>query len=388
MNSMNKTGRNPFEYGRELARDELVDREEELAELEAVIRNRGRLFLIGPRRFGKTSLLHACAVEAEREGVTVLRFDVEKYESLPLLAQAILGSVTRTMKGPLERVFNSLSEAALHLRPKVSLDAQGNLSVTIDTSEKEELPILTEALDTVESLAQKMDRPVVLMLDEVQSIVVDHGLPAEKQLRATIQRHRHVSYIFAGSATRLLTAMTTDPGRPFYHLGSRLFLGPVPRDAFTAFLRTAFTESGWDVDQDGITEIMDVAEEVPYNVQRLAAEIWEMLRSGETDELSARVVQSAVAGIVAKEDPAYTQIWTQLTRNQQKALKAVIEHKGEGLLSRKVVGSLGLPVASMQVALQALVAVHLIRSEGDRGHLRYRLIDPFLATWLVQAQVQ
>ena len=33
--------RNPFEYGRELDRAELVDRETELAEIAATIRNRG-----------------------------------------------------------------------------------------------------------------------------------------------------------------------------------------------------------------------------------------------------------------------------------------------------------------------------------------------------------
>lgn len=49
--------RNPFEYGRELSAEELVDREEELREITATIRNRAKLFLIGPRRFGKTSLL-------------------------------------------------------------------------------------------------------------------------------------------------------------------------------------------------------------------------------------------------------------------------------------------------------------------------------------------
>ena len=51
--------RNPFEYGRELGIDELVDRVEEMREVAATIRNRAKLFVIGPRRYGKTSLLGA-----------------------------------------------------------------------------------------------------------------------------------------------------------------------------------------------------------------------------------------------------------------------------------------------------------------------------------------
>ena len=45
--------RNPFEFGRELGFSELVDREIEVAEVEEVIRSGRKLFLIGPRRYGK-----------------------------------------------------------------------------------------------------------------------------------------------------------------------------------------------------------------------------------------------------------------------------------------------------------------------------------------------
>ncbi len=44
--------RNPFEFGRELSLDELVDREEELAQLAGVLTGAGKCFLIGPRRYG------------------------------------------------------------------------------------------------------------------------------------------------------------------------------------------------------------------------------------------------------------------------------------------------------------------------------------------------
>ncbi len=54
---------NPFEFGRELSREELIDRTDELARVERALSGGGKLFLIGPRRFGKTSLLAAAASE-------------------------------------------------------------------------------------------------------------------------------------------------------------------------------------------------------------------------------------------------------------------------------------------------------------------------------------
>ncbi|HZD03991.1 MAG TPA: hypothetical protein VE173_03710, partial [Longimicrobiales bacterium] len=113
--------RNPFEYGRELSADELVDREEELERIAATVRNRGKLFLIGPRRYGKTSLLPAAAEKAEERGVVVLRLDAEKYEGLDVLARALLTAAARTLKGPGEKVAaQPVSEHGLELSHRVT----------------------------------------------------------------------------------------------------------------------------------------------------------------------------------------------------------------------------------------------------------------------------
>ena len=65
--------RNPFEYGRELGKDELVDRKDELHQVVRTLENTGKLFLIGPRRYGKTSLLSAAASVAADGGTIVLQ---------------------------------------------------------------------------------------------------------------------------------------------------------------------------------------------------------------------------------------------------------------------------------------------------------------------------
>jgi uncharacterized protein len=376
--------RNPFEYGRELARHELVDRELELGELGRAIRNRGKLFLVGPRRFGKTSLLAAAGEAASSAGTLVLRFDAEKYETLELLAAAILTGAARGLRGPLDHLIAMVGRAAVRLRPVVEVDpVTGAVSVSLGarSSEAGPLPLLTDALDAVESLAAESGREVVVVLDEVQQVVVEHGVAAERQLRATVQGHRHVGYIFAGSATRLLAAMTTDPGRPFYRLGSVTFLGPVPEPEFLAFLENAFEASGFAVDDGACTRILERADSVPYNVQRLAHEAWELLRSGEARRLSAQVVDRGLERIVGREDPAYTQLWTSLTTNQKKTLKAAIALDGVGLQSAAASRRFDIPAASVQVALAALEDRHILRRDLDTA-ARYRLVDPFLAAWL------
>src|SRR5687767_12368028 len=100
--------RNPFEFGRELNESELVDRERELELVERTVVNRGRLFLMGPRRFGKTSILNVVAKRVSTRGGVVLRYDAEAYESTALLAQSLLTGAARKLAGPLERVGDTV----------------------------------------------------------------------------------------------------------------------------------------------------------------------------------------------------------------------------------------------------------------------------------------
>jgi|SRR5688572_28369548 len=100
--------RNPFEFGRELDESELVDREKDLELVERTIVNRGKLFLMGPRRFGKTSILNSVAQRISTRGGVVLRYDAEAYESTALLAQALLTGAARKLAGPLERVGDTV----------------------------------------------------------------------------------------------------------------------------------------------------------------------------------------------------------------------------------------------------------------------------------------
>ncbi|HEV7375243.1 MAG TPA: hypothetical protein VGN95_11040 [Pyrinomonadaceae bacterium] len=59
---------NPFEFGREFGADELVNRKEEFDEVIRLISGGENLFAIGPRRYGKTSILKAADDRLRRSG--------------------------------------------------------------------------------------------------------------------------------------------------------------------------------------------------------------------------------------------------------------------------------------------------------------------------------
>jgi uncharacterized protein len=64
--------RNPFQYGAELKPSQILNRKQELRDVQRAILEHGRLFLLGPRRFGKTAILRSATAAGEREGAIVI----------------------------------------------------------------------------------------------------------------------------------------------------------------------------------------------------------------------------------------------------------------------------------------------------------------------------
>jgi hypothetical protein len=273
------------------------------------------------------------------------------------------------------------------------LEWSAKLGVSDDAKAADHVSLLVEALEGLERLAeaQSGDRAVGLVIDEFQKITETSGQEAEAQLRAAIQRHRRTGYVFAGSKTRLLTAMTLDAARPFYRLGSLRFIGPIPRGDFSQFLHRKFSESGFEVEEgDGpkpgpIDSILKSAEEVPYNVQLLAHTCWDHLRglpASENKRLTNEIVQTALERIVRQYDPFYTQLWNAFTAIQQKTLLAVISEGGTNMQSMKVARIVGSGPSTVRRSLEALMSRDVLREEESLGGVRIRFEDPFFAHWI------
>ncbi len=378
--------KNPFQFGRELGAGEIVDRETEIAAVIGTINSGGKLFVIGPRRYGKTSILRAAAEQAETAGAVVLSYNVEAYPTLDNLARAILTEATAKLVGNVEKAGEKIRRFFSALRPEVSYSmTEGTWSASLGISsdeEAEQVPLLVDLFDGLEKLAADVKTPVGLVLDEFQKVVEQGGQAAEGQLRAAIQQHKKLGYVFAGSKTRMLTDMTSDPARPFYRLGSRRFIGAVPRADFAGFITRSFAESRFKAKPEAVELILNLAEDVPYNIQLLAHTAWEDLRSMRNSTLTEEIVRAARERIVRQDDPFYTQIWNALTPTQQKALIAAVRENGVNLLSKQVTRLYRLPPSTMQRALEALTTRSILREEEHLGSVRLRLEDPFLGAWI------
>ncbi len=381
--SERKLPANPFRYGREA--EVLVDRIEELARVIRVGEDCGTLFLIGPRRFGKTSILRAAEAKLTDAGKIVLRYDAEAFDDIGSLAGALLAGAVRKYSSALDRAQAIAKRFFIALKPSLTLDpADGKITVAVGVepgARMGAIPLLTDVLNGIERLATEDGRPALVIVDEFQQVVAEAGERAERQIRAAVQKHRAVGYVFAGSSSRMMTEMVATSNRAFWQLGDQLYLGPIPRPAFGDFLRKGFESAGTAVAANALEHLLNLGEDVPYNVQQLASECWVLITDSRRRQLTVALVEEALGRVVSMQHVAYLQRWLLLTRAQKQTLRIVGAEPIGFELSATALRH-GLPRSTVQRALEALEHQHFLRQDLAGPMATWRFEDPFMRAWL------
>ena len=225
---------NPFKYGVIVRGPYFADRTEELAELVGEMNNRTRVFLISPRRFGKTCLLFNLMDKLRDLGFATAYLDLNAYPDVRSLAVALTHLTSKALESntdKLTKIFSRLQR----LRPKVSVGHDGSLTATVDVAAevKDALPALLEGMQHAERLARKRGKKLVVVIDEFSDLPKYDGQTLEKALRAELQKHDHIGYILSGSEQSVMLSMIRDSKRAFYKLGRIMALGAIDRRVYT-----------------------------------------------------------------------------------------------------------------------------------------------------------
>ena len=377
---------NPFQYGAELKPAQVVNRKQEIRDVTRAVAEHGRVFLLGPRRFGKTAILRAATVAAQRAGAIVIRLDAEAYSGVDGLVRAVVTESARLLKSDAARTGEKIMKFFSRLRPVVSYNPMDNSwsgSIIADPgAAADQTPLFIEAVDGVARLAADIKKPTALVIDEFHKIIQWGGENTEAQIRAAVQRHTEIGFVFAGSKTTLLNDMTLNPARPFYRMGVRHFLGPLPREEFRRFITRGFETGDYRVDPKAVEDILDVSEDVPYNVQALSSVAWEMLGDEEGSALTTQLIRRSLALLVGRDGPFYLTVWNGLTSTQQRVLTAAVRERGVGLSSGAVTQKYGVSASTISKTLRFLEEREILRREEQKDSVRWRLEDPFFAAWL------
>jgi uncharacterized protein len=370
---------NPFKYGGVVRGPYFADRQNELAELAQEMKNLNRVFLVSPRRYGKTCLLANLLDGLEEEGMATAYLDLNAYPDLRSFAAAFAQTASRSLESNTDKLLKIFA-GFQRLRPKVSVGADGSVSGSLEVvaGEKDALPALQEGMRHAEALARKAKRKLVVVIDEFSDLEKYNGPSVEKALRAEIQQQATIGYIFSGSEESVMLSMVRNRERAFYKLGRLMELGPIERAEYILFIEKWFRKGSYEVNKDDLEKILDKGKQVPLNVQRLCHTLWE--RAREQKKVTSSLVDELPFAIAGQDSPHFELLWHSASPQQKNLLMALSKEPDAKPFSKDFQLTHGIgPSSSIKASLESLVKKGILVRGKDGS---YQFSDVFMVYWI------
>jgi hypothetical protein len=272
------------------------------------------------------------------------------------------------------------------IRPEFRFDPQASGGATFSLAfptvrtAREVARLATEVFALPGRIAAARGRRMAIALDEFQTIASFDGGTVEQSLRTAVQEQRQVGYVFAGSEPSLMERML-GPRRPFYKAGPVLRLEKIAESEFAAFIEARFTKSGVSFEPGLGHAIVELAGNVPYDVQRLAHETWDDVRAGGRRSAGLEDLHLTLSRLLGEQHTIFEEAWQRLTLGQRAVLRALVLESGRELLSADVRARYRLPgPSSVQSALTALARQDVVMKE----HRTYVVSDSLYREWVAR----
>ena len=350
----------PFPYQGPLSPELVSGRDALLADLTQRISERRVTTLLGPRRYGKTSVLRRLAADlTEMSTVWVDLYEVVSVADVAVRFDEGL-SATRGAFGALAR--------------QVAVGLSLNLGVVKVqlTGPARNRPDPALALhNLLEVLVRAADRaPALLVVDEFSFIADVPG--AAGALRTATQHHyQDMGMIFAGSHPSMMRALFSARAEPFYGQADLVEIGPLSAGAVEEIVTAGFAATGRDA--GGLGGLLaSFARGHPQRTMQLADACWRRTPPGERgDDHWAE----GLADVRAATAEGLELLYSEFNPGERSALRSVAQS-----------GTLYGAEADL-LDLSKGTATHARRSLVNKGDLvetdsGVQLVDPVMADWI------
>jgi hypothetical protein len=376
---------NPFVYGEIVPVSAFVDRETELDRLTRDLVAGQKIFLISPRRYGKSSLVAQALRAAARSGALTVDVTVSSYSSYVAFLEGYAGALV-SVESKVDRARSWLREMLAAVRPEVRVEpdqaGRGRLALSFPAvrSDRDVARLAQEVFALPARIAEARRRRMAVALDEFQAIGEFDGGSVEHALRAAVQQQRQVGYVFSGSEPTLMERML-GRSRPFYKAGPVMRLQKIPADRFAAFVEARFRATALRHAPDFGAAIVELAGNLPYDVQRLAHEVWDDARAAGVKSVTLDHLHATLRRLLGEHETLFEGVWQRLTLPQRATLRAAVLEDGRELLSADTRARYRLSGAStVQASIAALMREDVLAREGER----YVVVDSLLREWVAR----
>lgn len=346
----------PFELQGPVPPERLRGRDDLLDDLTRRVTERRVTALLGPRRFGKTSVIKRLA--ADLTETSTVYVDLYGVQTMADVAVRFDRAMARA-EGPFEPTATAIAASfGINL---------GLVHVEFAKPRRDQPDAATRVTQLLDVLVDAATRiPALLVIDEFSDIGRVENAAA--LLRTQLQHHyRDVGLLFAGSHLSTMRQMFTDREQPFYGQAEIIRIGPLDGTAVHAIVGEGFEATGRDAGRVP-AQIHHLASGHPQRSMFLADAVW---RQTPPRGLADDHWVTALTAARAQLDGFLPAIHDELTVSEQRLLR-LLAH-GQPLYGAKA-EQLGLTPGSASNARKQLTRRGHVSDDGS-------LVDPLFADW-------
>jgi uncharacterized protein len=360
---------NPFRFSGPLAPEDMIDRDLEADDLLALAQGGHSFRLVGPRRYGKTTLLRRVLLAAEQQGIATVLVDLQDVLSIAEIVVRIERAYDR-LKGPVRRhVENFLRSWNIG----VALGGGGFTATLQRNPHVDAESVLLRLLELPAALFERDGTTSLIAFDEIQDVLAVPG--ADGKIRSVIQHQTDAAtYAFAGSAPGVMHQLFADPKRPLLDQAVPRQLTPLPPADVGSYVTERFRQTGREAGS-ALQPLLEFTRGHPQRSMMLAHYLWERTARGGAADEAAWV--SALDQSAADAAPLMRAIWRALPLNERRVARALAV-VATPVHSEETAAAVGIKRSSIGKALEGLAAnADVIHEDG-----RPRLTDPMFEYWL------
>lgn len=353
----------PFPYHGPLQPDQVTGREHLAVDLAQRITDRRLTALVGPRRYGKTSLLKRVSADLQAVGPQPVWIDLYQMTSMADVAGAVDQGLASVV-GPVRRILDSIASTL-----SVNIGVLGVQLARRPSQRPDPVLSLRTLLGVLVRAAQRHE--VFIVFDEFSGIANVEG--GAGVLRTELQHHfQSFGVVFAGSEPSTMRTLFSAQSQPFFAQADLVEIGPLPDDAVHRIIEDGFANTNRGT--GGISRhIVAFAGGHPQRAMQLADALWRLVESGGTAD--QQTWEHALAAVRASVDAGSEHIYSLLPAGQQKTLRAVASG---GSIFGAAASMVDLPPGTARDAAETLVGNGFLH----RSQPGLSVVDPLLADWL------
>lgn len=347
----------------------MIDRDRDADDLLALAEGGHSFRLVGPRRYGKTTLLRRVLEAADQEGTATVLVDLQDVLSIAEVVVRIERGYDR-LKGPIRRQVESFFRS---WNIGLALGGGGFTATLQRNPSVDAESVLLRLLELPAVLFERDGTTSLIAFDEVQDVLAIPG--ADGKIRSVIQHQSDAAtYAFAGSAPGVMEQLFADPRRPLLDQAVPRHLAPLPLDEVGDYVGIRFGHTGRDAGR-ALAPLLEFTRGHPQRSMMLAHYLWERTPRGGTADEAAWV--SALDQAAVDSASLMRAIWRALTANERRVARALAV-VSTPLYSEETAAAVGIKRTSIRNAVDSLLAKADVISEDGKP----RLTDPLFELWL------